>query len=44
MEFKKKRRYLVTVSNWKKIHDFPLNTSVSKQLWSFNKSKRFNDK
>lgn len=33
--------YLQTVSNWKQIHDFPINTSVSKAVWTIPKSKRF---
>ena len=33
----------MTVSNWKQIHDFPLNSSISKQLWSFGKEKWFED-
>lgn len=33
--------YLVTASNFKQIHDFPLNTSTSKQTWAFPKAKRF---
>lgn len=36
--------YLQTVSNWKQIHDFPLNTSTSKALWSIPKAKRFDEK
>jgi hypothetical protein len=36
--------YLQTASNFKQIHDFPLNTSTTKQLWSFPKTKRFENK
>lgn len=32
---------MATVSNFKQIHDHPLNHSSSKNLWSFSKSKRF---
>ena len=37
----KNRRYLKTVSNWKQVHDFPCNTSTSKQLWTIPKEVRF---
>lgn len=36
--------YLKCVTDFKKIHDSPLNLSPSKQLYSFSRSKRFNDK
>lgn len=36
--------YLKCVTDFKKIHDSPLNLSPSKQLYSFSRSKRFNEK
>lgn len=36
--------YLATVSNPQQIHDFPVNNSSAKQLFSFSKSTRFPDK
>jgi hypothetical protein len=38
---KKKIAFLKTVSDFKKIHDHPLNNSKSKQMVTFPKSKRF---
>ena len=37
----KHKRFLEIISNAKTIHDHPLNSSKSKQLFSFSKSKRF---